>query len=43
MGMGFAHAMVYLKTKSFNAKYLEDGLVGLAEALRGGAAREFVK
>jgi len=36
-------AMVYLKTKGYNAKYLEDGLVGLAEALRGDAAREFVK
>ena len=36
-------AMVYLKTKGFNAKYLEDGLVGLAEALRGDTAREFVK
>jgi hypothetical protein len=33
----------YLKTKGFNAKYLEDGLVGLAEALRGDTAREFVK
>ena len=35
--------MVYLKTKGFNARYLEDGLVGLAEALRGDTAREFVK
>ena len=36
-------AMVFLKTKGFNAKYLEDGLVGLAEALRGDMARDFVK
>jgi rhodanese-related sulfurtransferase len=38
-----AIAMVYLRTRGFNAKYLEDGLVGLAEALRGDTAREFVK
>jgi rhodanese-related sulfurtransferase len=36
-------AMVYLKTKGFNAKYLEDGLVGLAEYLRGDKAREFIE
>jgi rhodanese-related sulfurtransferase len=36
-------AMVYLKTKGYNVKYLEDGLVGLAEALRGDTAKEFVK
>jgi rhodanese-related sulfurtransferase len=36
-------AMVYLKTKGFKAKYLEDGLVGLAEYLRGDKARDFVK
>jgi len=38
-----ALAMVYLKTKGFNAKYLEDGLVGLAEYLRGDKAREFIQ
>ena len=43
MGMSFALAMVYLKTKGFSAKYLEDGLVGLAEVLRGDTAREFIK
>jgi rhodanese-related sulfurtransferase len=36
-------AMVYLKTKGFKARYLEDGLVGLAEALRGDTAKEFMK
>jgi rhodanese-related sulfurtransferase len=36
-------AMVFLKTKGFNAKYLEDGLVGLAEYLRGDKAREFIE
>jgi rhodanese-related sulfurtransferase len=36
-------AMVYLKTKGFNAKYLEDGLVGLAEYLRGDRAKEFIR
>jgi rhodanese-related sulfurtransferase len=36
-------AMVYLKTKGYKARYLEDGLVGLAEALRGDTARDFVK
>jgi len=36
-------AMVYLKTKGFKAKYLEDGLVGLAEYLRGDKARDFIR
>lgn len=36
-------AMVYLRTKGYKARYLEDGLVGLAEALRGDTARDFVK
>lgn len=35
-------AMVYLRTKGFHSKYLEDGLVGLAEYLRGDKARDFV-
>jgi hypothetical protein len=35
--------MVYLRTKGYKARYLEDGLVGLAEALRGDTARDFVK
>lgn len=38
-----ALAMVYLKTKGFNAKYLVDGLLGLAEYLRGDKAREFIQ
>lgn len=32
-------AMVYLRTKGYNARYLEDGLIGLAENLRGDDAR----
>lgn len=35
-------AMVYLKTKGFEVKYLQDGLVELAEYLRGDKARELV-
>ena len=31
-----------LKTQGFEVKYLEDGLVGLAEWLRGDTAREFM-
>lgn len=37
-----ALAMAYLKTQGFEVKYLEDGLVGLAEWLRGDTAREFM-
>ena len=36
-------AMAYLRTKGFNAKYLTDGLLGLAEYLRGDRARDFVE
>lgn len=36
-------AMAYLKTKGFNVKYLADGLVGMAEHLRGDRAREFIE
>ncbi len=35
-------AMVYLRSKGINAKYLTDGLLGLAENLRGDSAREFI-
>lgn len=35
-------AMAYLREKGFSAKYLEDGLVGLAEYLRGDMARDFI-
>ncbi|HEB56168.1 MAG TPA: rhodanese-like domain-containing protein [Gammaproteobacteria bacterium] len=35
-------AMVYLRSKGIKAKYLSDGLIGLAENLRGDNAREFV-
>jgi len=34
-------AMAYLREKGFSARYLEDGLVGLAEYLRGDLARDF--
>lgn len=36
-------AMSYLRTKGYNAKYLTDGLIGLAENLRGDNAREFLE
>jgi len=35
-------AMVYLRSKGIKAKYLTDGLVGLAENLRGDNAKEFI-
>lgn len=35
-------AMVYLRSKGFNAKYLIDGLIGLAENLRGDSAKSFI-
>ena len=35
-------AMVYLRSKGFKAKYLTDGLIGLAENLRGDNARSFM-
>ncbi len=34
--------MAYLREKGFRARYLEDGLVGLAEYLRGDIARDFI-
>jgi rhodanese-related sulfurtransferase len=36
-----AIAMVYLRSKGIPAKYLSDGLIGLAENLRGDDAKEF--
>jgi rhodanese-related sulfurtransferase len=36
-------AMTYLRSKGIEAKYLTDGLIGLAENLRGDAARTFVR
>ncbi|MHB8791615.1 MAG: rhodanese-like domain-containing protein [Desulfobulbaceae bacterium] len=35
-------ARIYLTTKGYKAKYLTDGLLGLADALRGDAAKELV-
>ena len=34
-------AMAYLRTKGYNARYLTDGLTGLAENLRGDVAKDF--
>jgi len=36
-------AMAYLRTKGYNARYLTDGLIGLAENLRGDVAKEFLE
>jgi len=35
-------AMVYLRSKGIKAKYLTDGLTGLAENLRGDNAKDFI-
>jgi len=35
-------AMVYLRSKGIQAKYLTDGLIGLAENLRGDNAKVFI-
>lgn len=36
-------AMTYLKTHGYEAKYLQDGLTGFAEYLRGDKARDFIQ
>lgn len=36
-------AMAYLRTKGYKAMYLTDGLIGLAENLRGDNARDFLE
>lgn len=36
-------AMAYLRTKGYNARYLTDGLIGLAENLRGDNAKDFME
>lgn len=38
-----AIAMTYLRSKGYNAKYLTDGLLGLAEYLRGERAKDFIE
>ncbi len=38
-----AIAMAYLRSKGYNAKYLTDGLIGLAEQLRGENAKDFIE
>lgn len=36
-------AMLYLQSEGYRVKYLKDGLIALADALRGDAAREFTQ
>ena len=36
-------AMVYLRSKGIEAKYLTDGLIGMAENLRGDNAYDFIQ
>jgi rhodanese-related sulfurtransferase len=36
-------AMAYLRTRGYNSKYLVDGLLGLAEFVRGDTARDFME
>lgn len=38
-----AIAMAYLRSKGYDARYLTDGLIGLAEYLRGERAKDFVE
>ncbi len=38
-----AIAMAYLRTRGYDARYLTDGLTGLAENLRGDIAKEFME
>ena len=38
-----AIAMAYLRSKGYDAKYLTDGLIGLAEYLRGERAKDFLE
>ncbi|TVQ43962.1 MAG: rhodanese-like domain-containing protein [Saprospirales bacterium] len=34
-------AMLYLRSLGYNVRYLDDGLVGFADFLKGGQARKF--
>ncbi|MEX0996910.1 MAG: rhodanese-like domain-containing protein [Flavobacteriaceae bacterium] len=36
-------AMVYLKSKGYQVAYLKDGLLGLADYLKGDEARKFIE
>jgi rhodanese-related sulfurtransferase len=38
-----AIAMAYLRSKGYDARYLTDGLIGLAELLRGDRAKDFME
>lgn len=38
-----AIAMAFLRSKGYNARYLSDGLTGLAENLRGDTAKDFLE
>jgi hypothetical protein len=35
--------MAYLRSKGYNSRYLPDGLIGLAENLRGDNAKDFLE
>ena len=35
--------MAYLRTRGYDARYLTDGLTGLAENLRGDNAKDFME
>lgn len=35
--------MTYLKTQGYEAKYLKDGLTGLAEYMRDDRAHDFIQ
>ena len=36
-------AMMFLKSKGYKAAYLKDGLIGLADHLRGDRAKKFIR
>jgi rhodanese-related sulfurtransferase len=36
-------AMAYLRSQGYSARYLSDGLIGLAERLRGDDAKDFLE
>lgn len=36
-------AMMFLKSKGYKAAYLKDGLIGLADHLRGDSAKKFIR
>ncbi len=36
------YAAIFLQSKGYNAKYLEEGLIGLMQKLKGAEAKKFV-